>query len=277
MTDQRQRRAPQGQQPFAPRFNPPRGGMPGQVPPVAQLHTDTGRNRRSAPPPPRKEDPRPGQAGRVIAAVLLGLLLLGAVLSFLQYTGAQAQLAKLRTQREEARMQHEEDVGYYVSMRRSSGYLDTIRQYAQEFQVDTSFISAIIARESHYDPNARAASTGALGLMQVMEDTGTWISERLGVRDYAYDRLREPDLNIRFGAWYLNYLSAHFNGNPVMIASAYHAGPNNVKQWALKYAADQKTLTVDQIPMEDTRDYVRKVMNAYALFYEYDSGNFKPA
>ena len=274
MTDQRQRRAPQGQ-PFAPRFNPPRGGMPGQAPPVAQLHADTGRNRRSA-PPPRKEEPKPRRVGLVVAAVVLGALLLGAVLSFLQYTGAQEQLTNLRTQRVEARQKHADDVGYYVSMRRSSGYLDTIRQYAQEFQVDPSFISAIIARESHYDPNARAASTGALGLMQVMEDTGTWIAQRLGVRDYAYDRLREPDLNIRFGAWYLNYLSAHFNGNPVMIASAYHAGANNVKQWALKYAPDQKTLTVDQIPMDDTRDYVRKVMNAYALFYEYDSGNFRP-
>ena len=274
MTDRGPRRATQ-EQPFAPRFNPPRGGMPGQVPPVARLQPDARRNRRSV-PPPRKEDNRPGRAGRVVAALVLGLLLLGTVFSFLRYTGAQAQLEALRTQRAEARQQHEEDVGYYVSMRRNSGYLDIIRQYAQEFQVDVSFISAIIARESHYDPNAMAPSTGALGLMQVMKDTGTWIAERLGVRDYSYDRLREPDLNIRFGAWYLNYLSAHFNGNPVMIASAYHAGANNVKQWALKYAADQKNLTVEQIPMDDTRDYVRKVMKAYVLFYEYDSGNFRP-
>jgi soluble lytic murein transglycosylase-like protein len=55
-----------------------------------------------------------------------------------------------------------------------------------------------------------------------------------------------------------------------MVASAYHAGASNVKIWALNYGADQKTITMDQIPKDNTRDYVEKVMNAYALFYEYD-------
>ena len=130
-------------------------------------------------------------------------------------------------------------------------------------------LSAIIARESHY-PQAESG-VGARGLMQVMKDTGEWVAQRLGVQGYTYDRLYEPELNIRFGAWYLNYLSSHFSGNPVMIASAYHAGANNVKQWALNNAADQRNLTIDQIPKDNTRDYVKKVMNAYALFYEFDS------
>ena len=107
--------------------------------------------------------------------------------------------------------------------------------------------------------------------MQIMQDTGEWVSGRLAVRPYSYELLFEPQLNIRFGAWYLGYLSAQFNGDPVMIASAYHAGANNVKLWALKYAQDKRTLRIDQIPTEDTKDYVQKVMNAYALFYEYDS------
>jgi soluble lytic murein transglycosylase-like protein len=55
-----------------------------------------------------------------------------------------------------------------------------------------------------------------------------------------------------------------------MIAAAFHAGANNVKQWALKYGEDQKTIGIDQIPTDDTKDYVKKVMNAYALYYEYD-------
>jgi len=229
-----------------------------------------GRNRRSGRRDQQHEPPaRSNPLGWMAGLVVLGLAAVFA-LSFLSYSRAEARLQALRDDRAARIAQHEKDIGYYVQMRRVSGYDELIRKYAQEFQVDRSFISAIIARESHYDPNAESG-VGARGLMQVMKDTGDWVSQRLGVQGYSYDRLYEPELNIRFGAWYLNYLSAHFNGNPVMIASAYHAGANNVKQWALNYAADQRTLTVDQIPKDNTRDYVQKVMNAYALYYEFDS------
>ncbi|NLD35104.1 MAG: lytic transglycosylase domain-containing protein [Clostridiales bacterium] len=231
---------------------------------------DRGRNRRSG-----RRDQQPDQAPRANPlGWMAGLAVLGLAavlaLTFLSYSRADARLQALRGERAAQAAKHEKDIGYYVQMRRVSGYDELIRKYAQEFQVDRSFISAIIARESHYDPQAESG-VGARGLMQVMKDTGEWVAQRLGVQGYSYDRLYEPELNIRFGAWYLNYLSAHFNGNPVMIASAYHAGANNVKQWALNYAADQRTLTVDQIPKDNTRDYVQKVMNAYALYYEFDS------
>ncbi len=208
--------------------------------------------------------------GRIICFAFFAILLLAFSLSFRSYFKAQAQLRALRDERQAQIDKHERELGYYVQMRKVSGYDEYIRQYAQEFQVDRSFISAIIARESSYDPKAESR-VGARGLMQIMQDSGEWISGRLAVRPYSYELLFEPALNIRFGAWYLNYLSSHFNGNPVMIASAYHAGASNVKQWAMKYAQDRRTLSVDQIPTEDTRDYVQKVMNAYALFYEYDS------
>lgn len=223
------------------------------------------RKRRSA-PPPAKQRPRRLPIFRLL---LFALLMSGLIAAFLFSAQADEKLHGLRQQREEIRAQHERDLGYYVQMRRVSGYSELINKYAQEFQVDRSFISAVIARESHYDPMAQSG-VGARGLMQVMESTGADIAGRLGVADYSYERLYEPELNIRFGAWYISYLSAQLGGNPVMVASAYHAGASNVKIWALNYGADQKTITVDQIPKDNTRDYVQKVMNAYALFYEYD-------
>lgn len=246
-----------------------------QVEPRHAEPAKAGRNRRAD--SRRQKDTRRQQGGlspiRVAALAVIGALAIFAAVSFLDASAAQQQLDALRQQREDARLQHEKDVGYYVQMRRASGYEDSVRAYADEYQVDYSFLSAIIARESHYDARAQS-SVGARGLMQIMEDTGTWIAERVGVRDYTYERLYDPDLNIRFGAWYINYLSAHFGGNPVMIASAYHAGLNNVKLWALNRADDGRTISAEQIPMDNTRDYVQKVMNAYALYYEYDSGNF---
>lgn len=238
-------------------------------------------DRRGRRDDPRREDPRDsrrdmkrdrrgGGFGRVIRGIFFGCLLLMLAFSFLRYSQAQGRLQALRNERQARVEAHEKELGYYVQMRRASGYDEYIRRFAQEFQVDRSFISAIIARESHYDAKAESR-VGARGLMQIMQDTGEWVSGRLAVRPYSYELLFEPELNIRFGSWYLGYLSGQFNGNPVMIASAYHAGANNVKLWALKYAEDKRTLRMDQIPTDDTKDYVQKVMNAYALFYEYDS------
>ena len=234
---------------------------------------DDRRGRRDDPRDDRgdtRRDRRGDGFGRVIRGLFFGVLLLALAFSFLRYSREQGRLQALRDERQARIEAHEKELGYYVQMRRNSGYDEYIRQFAQEFQVDRSFISAIIARESHYDTKAESR-VGARGLMQIMQDTGEWVSGRLAVRPYSYELLFEPQLNIRFGAWYLGYLSSQFNGDPVMIASAYHAGANNVKLWALKYAQDKRTLRIDQIPTEDTKDYVQKVMNAYALFYEYDS------
>lgn len=203
----------------------------------------------------------------------LGMVLLCAVIlvfAIVSRNGAQADLDLLRTERAEIAQHHLDDVAYYANMRRRSGVIDTIKRYAQEFNVHPSLVSAIIARESSYDPYAQS-SVGARGLMQIMEDTGEWIAGKLGYKDYQYDHLFDPDLNIRFGTWYLAYLSDHYGGNPIMVASAYHAGRNNVDLWALSYAEDERVLTVDRIPKDDTRDYVQKVINAYALYFEYDS------
>lgn len=226
------------------------------------------RKRRAAAPPPPRAKRRPPILRLLLFALLTALL----IAAYLFSAQADANLQALRQQRAQVQARHEKDLGYYVQMRGVSGYGELISRYAQEFQVEPSFISAVIARESHYDPLAQSG-VGARGLMQVMEDTGSWVASRLGVADYSYERLYEPELNIRFGAWYISYLSSQLGGDPVMTASAYHAGVNNVKLWALNLGADQKTITIEQIPKENTRDYVAKVMEAYALYYEYDAGH----
>ena len=78
----------------------------------------------------------------------------------------------------------------------------------------------------------------------------------------------DAETNIRYGCWYLGYLSRIFNGDPVKMACAYHAGPNNVKLWVMNYTADGQTLRVEDIPMEDTRYYAGKVVNAYAIYFQ---------
>lgn len=217
------------------------------------------------------EDVKRPSLQTVLWTASFSLLALTLVLLALLLAGETAKLDQLRAQREQLQQTHDKNLQYYAGMRKASKVENIIAKYADEFRVNPSFIAAVIARESHYDAGAQSHK-GARGLMQIMEDTGEWIARRLNVTDYDYDRLFEPDLNIRFGTWYLASLSSRFSGSPVMILAAYHAGPGNAERWAFKYAKDRQTLDAGQIPTEGTRDYVRKVLDAYALYHEIDAG-----
>lgn len=214
----------------------------------------------------RREE-RPKKRLPVFSLALVAALAVVLLVCVAQKNSAENKLLALRAEREAAAQKHQENIDYYKGLRTKSGVSQLIERYAKEYQVEPAMVSAIIARESHYDPYAESR-VGARGLMQIMEDTGKWIAGKLGVKDYGYEHLFDPELNIRFGTWYLSYLSDHFQGNPVMVAAAYHAGMNNVNLWAMKFADDERFLTIDQIPKDDTKDYVKKVMNAYALYYE---------
>ena len=153
--------------------------------------------------------------------------------------------------------------------RHTVAYRDEIEKYAAENGIHPAYVAAIILRESSYDPKA-TSSVGARGLMQIMPETGEWLAGKFGeAADYAPDRLFDANTNLRYGCWYLGYLSRMFNGDPIKIACAYHAGPNNVKLWIMNYTADGQTLTLDEIPKDDSRYYAGKVVNAYDIYYQH--------
>lgn len=150
--------------------------------------------------------------------------------------------------------------------RHKTTFRDIIEYYAAVNNIDPAFVAAVIKRESDYDPHA-VSSVGARGLMQIMPDTGEWLAGKVGIYDYHPDMLFDPEINIRMGCWYLGYLSRKFGGDPITIACAYHAGQGNVEDhWLPKYSANGKTLTLDEIPKDDTKYYARKVYEAYAIY-----------
>lgn len=147
-------------------------------------------------------------------------------------------------------------------------YEEHIRYYAAVNNIDPAFVAAVIRRESDYDPLA-VSSVGARGLMQIMPDTGEWLAGKVDVYDYTPESLFDPETNIKMGCWYLGYLSRKFSGDPITIACAYHAGQGNVEDhWLPKYSANGKSLTLDEIPMDDTKYYARKVLEAYAIYQQ---------
>ena len=139
-------------------------------------------------------------------------------------------------------------------------YQDLIEKYAQRFNLRPAFVSAIIRNESSFRPTVESA-VGARGLMQLMPDTAEWIAHKLKIEGYAFDRMYDPESNIMFGCWYLNYLSSLFGGDPVAVTCAYHAGQGEIISWLSdsRYSVDGRALTMDRLPEGPTKQYAGRV------------------
>ena len=146
-------------------------------------------------------------------------------------------------------------------------YRDEIAQISAEYNLSPALIAAVILNESSFRPTVES-SVGARGLMQVMPDTAQWIAGKLRLDNYHFEQLYEPAVNIRFGCWYLNYLASLFNGDPLCVACAYHAGQGEVSSWLANplYSTDGKTLNQNQLPEGPTGQYAGRVTRDYGIY-----------
>jgi soluble lytic murein transglycosylase len=146
-------------------------------------------------------------------------------------------------------------------------YADEIKKSADEFALDRYLVAAVIHCESRNVKDARSYR-GAIGLMQIMPQTGEWIAEKLGIENYTEAMLLEPDHNIRFGCWYLKYLSDRYgDGDIDKVLAAYNAGPGNVEKWLNSEEYSQQG-RLTSIPFKETENYVEKVGYAARKYEE---------
>jgi soluble lytic murein transglycosylase len=136
-------------------------------------------------------------------------------------------------------------------------YSDIIRQQAAQKHLDPALIAAVIYAETKFDPRASAA--GAEGAMQVMPQTALYLAHRSGATSFTLSDLNTPQVNIAYGSYYLRYLLDHFHDNKVEALAAYNGGLANVDHWV---SGAGGSLSIDEIPFPETRNYVQKVLNA---------------
>lgn len=146
-------------------------------------------------------------------------------------------------------------------------YEELIDRYAEEYALDPARVLAVIYCESSFRPDA-VSSAGAMGLMQIMPETGAWIAEKLNEPGYEQGRLFDPETNIRYGCWYLNYLDGRFDGDLTKATAAYHAGGGKVDQWLADVAYSTDGETLENIPFKATNAYVRHVRQVYEKYKE---------
>ena len=140
-------------------------------------------------------------------------------------------------------------------------YLDVVEEAAKANELDPLLILSIMREESRFASDARSVA-GALGLMQLMPQTAARISKRAKVALSHSAELYDARTNVLIGSYYLSMLVKHFGSAPPAIAS-YNAGEEIVKEWlsAGKYRSMDEF--VEDIPYDETRNYVKKVMSSY--------------
>ena len=137
------------------------------------------------------------------------------------------------------------------------GWRDAVTASADREGLDPFFVAAIVREESSFYPRA-VSRAGARGLMQLMPATARLI----GGPSLAFagvDGLEDPGTNIQLGARFLADLLKEFH-DPRLATAAYNAGPGRVRQWWKARRSDDVEAFVEQIPFDETRQYVKRVM-----------------
>jgi soluble lytic murein transglycosylase len=141
---------------------------------------------------------------------------------------------------------------------------DVIR-YARANGLDPYLVAGLIRQESMFNPRARSPA-GAIGLMQVMPQTGAVVARSLGINGFQPARLTDPSLNLRIGTRFLADQIRSHGGRMVDAVAAYNAGSRPVTRWKqFPEYADPEIFT-ERIPYQETRDYV-KIVQQNAIIY----------
>jgi len=135
---------------------------------------------------------------------------------------------------------------------------DIIRQQAADKDLDPALIAAVIYEESRFrDQTSRA---GARGLMQVTPATAAFIARDSGGTAFTQEDLATPQINISYGAYYLRYLMARYEGDDELVVAAYNAGETNVDGWVAEAGGRDDFDPEDHIPFPETEAYVENVL-----------------
>lgn len=149
-------------------------------------------------------------------------------------------------------------------------YKEFVERYAEANGVDSALAASVIMNESKFRPDAKS-HRGAIGLMQIMPETGEWISVQLEEEKFTPDMLHDPETNIRYGIWYLAELRQEFYGNDILALAAYNAGRGMVHEWMEEKKWKKGFHSISEIPYAETREYVVKVLKnkeKYQSLYE---------
>lgn len=151
------------------------------------------------------------------------------------------------------------------------GYMEEIAASCKEFGVNEEYAFALVRSESFFNSQA-VSSAGAVGLTQIMSDTGHDIAKSLKKESAEETDLRDAACSIEFGMKYLSDLMKSVDGPPFLAFLAYNTGLTRIRRYIAANASSPRPLPLDllleTLPYEETRSYGRKLLSA-AVMYGY--------
>lgn len=149
-------------------------------------------------------------------------------------------------------------------------YRTRIERHSKQYDLDPFLVAALIRQESLFDPLA-VSPVKAIGLMQVMPSTGRELSRKVGIRPFRTSMLKNPDVSIRLGTYYLQRQLSTFQGSVEETLAAYNAGPSRPPRWRKWSEFREPPEFVETIPFQQTRDYVQIIVrnvDVYRWLYD---------
>ena len=144
---------------------------------------------------------------------------------------------------------------WYAKLRYPLAYEHVVVGHARNYELDPALVAAVIYRESKFDAAARSRS-GAIGLMQLLPETAKGIAVHTGGHGFVVDDLYDPEINVRYGSFYLRRLLRKYEDERLALA-AYNAGQRNVDEWIANG---------EGIAFSETRQYVGEVLELRRVY-----------
>ena len=138
-------------------------------------------------------------------------------------------------------------------------YQQVIINNSQQQEINPLLVISVIRKESSFAPKI-SSWAGAVGLMQIVPNTATWVAQQADLPDYV---LTKPEDNIKIGTWYLSHNHQRYDQNSLLAIASYNAGTGNVSRWRKRYSLKDPDLFIEQIPFPETKDYVEGVFSNY--------------
>ena len=142
-------------------------------------------------------------------------------------------------------------------------FRDKLKPQAESVGLDEAWVYGLIRQESRFIMDAKS-SAGASGLMQLMPATARWVAGKIGIAGYNHAQVNDIDTNLALGTNYLKMVLDDL-GHPALASAGYNAGPGRPRRWR-DVKPMEGAIYAESIPLNETRDYVKKVMSN-ATFY----------
>lgn len=154
----------------------------------------------------------------------------------------------------------------YFKLQYNIAFEEEILTHCDFYGVHPMFVFSIARQESLFNTGAVSTSY-AIGLLQLLPETAQRLANKEGYGKVTPDVLKKPLTNARFGIRFLSDLLKMFDGSIALSSASYNAGPGRIQKWMNNNPDAEIDEFIEDIPIFQTRNYVKKVMNNFAIYH----------